>query len=111
MIYRDNGDRWIDENSPVDHFPIAVGNHAAESNARRFGGSGQDAVVLRFGLFYGPGASNSDLIMDLARRHIGFQAGRADAYVSSIHLATPPGLSSPRWGATRGPTTSSTTNP
>lgn len=86
MIYRDNGDRWIDEKSPVDHFPIAVGNHAAESNARRFGGSGRDAVVLRFGLFYGPGASNSDLIMDLARRHIGFQAGRADAFVSSIHL-------------------------
>ncbi|MDF1908568.1 NAD(P)-dependent oxidoreductase [Mycolicibacterium smegmatis] len=86
MIYRDHGDRWIDEDSAVDHFPIAVGNHAAESNARRFGGSGRDAVVLRFGLFYGPGASNSDLIMDLARRHIGFQAGRADAYVSSIHL-------------------------
>lgn len=87
MIYRDHGDEWVDEDSPVDHFPIAVGNHAAESNAHRFGESGRDGVILRLGLFYGPGATNSDLIMDLARRHIGFQAGRADAYVSSIHLS------------------------
>jgi nucleoside-diphosphate-sugar epimerase len=43
-------------------------------------------VVLRFGLFYGPGAAHSEQIMDLARRHIGFQAGRSDSYMSSIHL-------------------------
>jgi nucleoside-diphosphate-sugar epimerase len=55
MMYRDGGDRWIDEEWPVDHYPIAAGNHAAESSARRFAESGRNAVVLRFGLFYGPG--------------------------------------------------------
>jgi nucleoside-diphosphate-sugar epimerase len=63
MIYHDGGDRWIDEDWPVDHYPIAAGNHAAESNARRFAESGRDAVVLRFGLFYGPGAAHSEQIM------------------------------------------------
>ena len=87
MIYPDSGDRWIDEADPVDHYPIAAGNHAAEANARRFGHSGRDVVVLRFGLFYGHGAAHSEQIMDLARRHIVFQVGRPHGYVSSIHLA------------------------
>jgi nucleoside-diphosphate-sugar epimerase len=87
MIYRDGGDRWIDENWPVDHYPIAAGNHAAESSARRFAESGRDAVILRLGLFYGLGAAHSEQIMGLARRHIAFQAGRSDTYLSSIHLA------------------------
>jgi nucleoside-diphosphate-sugar epimerase len=87
MIYHDGGDCWIDEDWPVDHFPIVAGNHAAESNSRRFGGTGREAVVLRFGLFYGPGAAHSAQIMDLARRHIVFQAGQGDTYMPSIHLA------------------------
>lgn len=87
MIYRDGGDRWIDEEWPVDRYPIAEGNHAAESNARRLSEYGRDAVVLRFGLFYGPGASHSEQIFSLARRHIAFQAGRPSSYMSSIHLA------------------------
>ncbi|MBW0013872.1 NAD(P)-dependent oxidoreductase, partial [Mycobacterium sp.] len=87
MIYHDGGDHWIDEDWNVDRYPIAAGNHAAESSARRFAESGGDAVILRFGLFYGPGAAHSEQIMALARRHIAFQAGRADTYMSSIHLA------------------------
>ena len=87
MVYTDAGDRWIDEESPVDHYPIAVGNHAAEASARRFTDSGGVGVVLRFGLFYGVGAAHSEQLMALARRRIGFRAGRPGAYVSSIHLA------------------------
>jgi nucleoside-diphosphate-sugar epimerase len=87
MIYHDGGDHWIDEDSPVDRYPIASGNHGAESSARRFAETGSDAVILRFGLFYGPGAAHSEQIMDMARRHIAFQAGRAETYMSSIHLA------------------------
>ena len=86
MIYRDGGDRWLDEDSAVERYPIAVGNHAAESSARRFAESGSDAVILRFGLFYGHGAAHSEQFLDLARRHVVFQAGRPDSYVSSIHL-------------------------
>jgi nucleoside-diphosphate-sugar epimerase len=87
MIYHDGGDHWINEESPVDHYPIASGNHAAETSARRFAESGSDAVILRFGLFYGPGAAHSEQIMAMARHHIAFQAGRRDAYMSSIHLS------------------------
>jgi nucleoside-diphosphate-sugar epimerase len=87
MIYRDGGDRWIDEDWPVDHYPISAGNHAAEASARRFAASSADSIVLRFGIFYGPGAAHSEMIMDLARRHVAFAAGRLCSYVSSIHLA------------------------
>lgn len=86
MIYRDGADRWLDEDWPTDHYPIAAGNHAAEANARRFGETDGTAVVLRFGIFYGRGAAHSEQIMAMARRHIGFRIGRAHSYVSSIHL-------------------------
>lgn len=86
MIHRDGADRWIDEDSPTDRYPIAAGNHAAEANVGRFARSGGVAVLLRFGMFYGRGAAHSEQIMAMARRHIGFQAGRSDGYVSSIHL-------------------------
>lgn len=86
MIYRDGGDEIIDERWPTKRYPIAAGNHAAEANAHRMSASGAEAVVLRFGLFYGPGAAHSEQIMAWARRHIAFRAGRADSYVSSIHL-------------------------
>lgn len=87
MIYRDGADQLIDEDWPTERYPIAAGNHAAEANAHRMIASGAEAVVLRFGLFYGPGAAHSEQIMAWARRHIAFRAGRADSYVSSIHLA------------------------
>ena len=86
MIYRDAGDRWIAEDAPVDDYPIAAGNHAAEASARRFDATGGESVVLRFGMFYGVGAAHSEQILAMARRHIGFVAGRGDTYMSSIHL-------------------------
>jgi nucleoside-diphosphate-sugar epimerase len=86
MIYRDAGDRWIAEGAPVDHYPIAAGNHAAEASAGRFEANGGESVILRFGLFYGVGATHSEQILALARRHVGFVAGRGDTYMSSIHL-------------------------
>jgi nucleoside-diphosphate-sugar epimerase len=86
MIYADAGEAWIREDHPVDHFPIARGNHAAEANARRFTDAGGHASVLRFGVFYGRGAAHSEQILGLARHHIGFVPGRGDTYLSSIHL-------------------------
>jgi nucleoside-diphosphate-sugar epimerase len=87
MIYADGGNAWLDEQAPVDHYPIARGNHAAESSARRFAETGGTATILRFGLFYGPGSVQSEEILAMARRHIGFMPGRPSAYLSSIHLA------------------------
>jgi nucleoside-diphosphate-sugar epimerase len=87
MIYSDGGSTWINEDHPVDHYPIARGNHAAEGNARRFDAAGGNATILRFGVFYGRGAAHSHQILELARHHVGFAAGRPDSYISSIHVA------------------------
>ena len=87
MIYADGGAEWIGEDHPVDHYPISSGNHAAEASARRFAEMGGEATILRFGVFYGPHAAHSEQIIDLARQHIGFVPGRADSYLSSIHVA------------------------
>jgi nucleoside-diphosphate-sugar epimerase len=87
MLYRDQGDRWADEDTPVDSYPLARSNLAAEANARRFTEQGGTGVVLRFGWFYGPGAKHSEQMFAQARRHVGLVLGRPDGYVSSIHLA------------------------
>ncbi len=87
MIYRDNGADWIDEDAPVEAYPIARTNLAAEANARGFARTGGTPIILRFGLFYGPGAAHSEQIFALARRHIGFVSGRPDSYLSCIHVA------------------------
>ncbi len=83
MIYRDAGSNWIDEDHPVDHYPISRGNHAAEASARRFAGT---ATILRFGVFYGPHAAHSEQILEMAKWHIGFAPGRGSSYISSIHV-------------------------
>ena len=87
MLYRDRAASWIDEDAPVDHYPTAAGNHAAEASARRFTAAGGTATVLRFGLFYGPGAAHSEQMFALARRHVVTQLGPPESYLSSIHLA------------------------
>ena len=87
MLYRDYGDEWVDEDSPVDNYPATAGNHAAEANAQRFYAGGGTSVVLRFGLFYGPGAAHAEQMLTQARRHIAPVLGPPHSYLSSIHLA------------------------
>lgn len=87
MIYPDSGHRWIDESVPPDSYPNARGNLAAETSAARFSGSGRVGVILRFGLFYGPGARHSEQFLNLARHHVLPLMGHPDSYLSSIHLA------------------------
>lgn len=87
MIYPDGGDQWIDESVPPDRYPSAEGNLAAEASASRFSQAGKTGVVLRFGLFYGPGAHHSEQFVALARHHVVPVIGHPDSYVSSIHVA------------------------
>lgn len=87
MVYRDQGGRWIDEDAPVDRYPMALGNLAAEAAAARFTEAGGVGIALRFGWFYGPGAAHSEQLLDLARRHVCVMLGRPDGYLSSIHVA------------------------
>jgi nucleoside-diphosphate-sugar epimerase len=86
MLYADQGSSWIDEGARVDHYPMAVGNHAAEASADRFTAAGRTGVILRFGLFYGPGARHSEQFHAMARCHLGVVVGRSDGYLSSIHV-------------------------
>ena len=87
MIYADQGDRWIDEDAPVDDYPLAQMNLAAEASAQRFSEAGGAGVVLRFGLFYGPGSAQTEEMLRMARLRIGTVLGAGDGYLSSIHLA------------------------
>jgi nucleoside-diphosphate-sugar epimerase len=87
MLYRDQGARWVDEEAPVDRYPMALGNLAAEANAHRFSQAGGTGIVMRFGWFHGPGAAHSEQLFALARRHLGLVLGPPDSYVSSIQMA------------------------
>jgi nucleoside-diphosphate-sugar epimerase len=86
MLYPDRGSTWIDEGQPVDDYPLARGNLAAEASANRFSASGGTGIVLRFGWFYGPGATHSEQMLAMARRHIGSILGPPEGYVSSVHM-------------------------
>jgi len=86
MLYRDGGADWVDEDTPTDNYPNALGNHAAEASARRFAEAGGVGVVLRFGFFTGPGAAHCEQFFALARRHVCVSMGRSDSYLSSVHL-------------------------
>lgn len=87
MLYRDQGESWIDEDGPIDEYRIARGNIAAERSANRFSAAGGCGIVLRFGWFYGPGAAHSEMLFRQARHHLGFVPGRPNGYLSSIHVA------------------------
>lgn len=86
MIYADRDQEWITEQSPTDDFPIARGNHAAEANVQRFRDACGDGIVLRFGMFYGPGAAHCEEMLAQARHHVGLVLGRPGGFVSSIHV-------------------------
>jgi nucleoside-diphosphate-sugar epimerase len=87
MLYRDQGTSWIDEDAPIDRYPRARANLAAEANAHRFSAAGGTGIVVRFGWIYGPGAAHSERLFAQARRHLGLVLGPPDGYVSVIHLA------------------------
>jgi nucleoside-diphosphate-sugar epimerase len=86
MLYKPQGERWIDETMPVDHYPITSGNHAAEASALRFTDAGGTGIVLRFGLFYGPGAAHCEQMLAQAKLHVALMLGPADSYQSSINV-------------------------
>ena len=87
FMYPDRGEEWIDESVPLDVSVLGAAVVAAEENAARFTGAGGTGVVLRFGLFYGPGSDHTEQFLAAARRHVGPVAGPNGAYQSSIHLA------------------------
>jgi nucleoside-diphosphate-sugar epimerase len=87
FVYADGGDEWLTERSPVltDSDALAP-TLEGERIAAGFAIDGGDAVVLRFGLFYGgDGNRGTGESLSLARLGRSMIAGRPDAFVSSIH--------------------------
>ena len=86
FMYADGGDRWLDEDSPLDIPPHGVAMVQAEESARRFSESGGAGIAMRFGFFYGPGVPSARDIARMSRS--GFLAfpGPAGAYLPWIHV-------------------------
>lgn len=85
FAYADGGDRWIDEDAPLDTPKKIRAFRDAEAAAQRFSASGGTGVVLRFGQFYGADTPHTRLQVDLARRGL-MQPGDNDGYLPTIHL-------------------------
>jgi len=87
FVYRDGGDRWLDEGAATDDANSAIlrGALEGEQEALRFSQAGGRGVVLRFGGFYGPDASSTRDTIKMAqlRRlpHFGTEAN----FFSSIY--------------------------
>lgn len=86
FIYRDAGDRWIDESAPT-HSPWAAldSTFDLEREALRFADHGR-AVVLRFGLFYSPEAQSTQDSLRMMRRRMFGVMGDGANYFSSVHV-------------------------
>lgn len=84
--YLDQGDAWIDEDSPIEHGLVFASSADAEGATARFAAaSGGSGVVLRFAQFHGPGSSHVELFNKIARLRINPFVGSADAYSSFVH--------------------------
>ena len=86
FTYPDCGDGWIDEGVPIAPPVLGQSVAVAEQHNASFTASGGVGVVLRFGVFYGPGSHHTDQFLAAARRHIGACTGKPSAYQSLIHL-------------------------
>jgi nucleoside-diphosphate-sugar epimerase len=86
FVYRDGGDAWLDETSPLTARPgLMAPALDGEQIALELADSGGAAVALRFGLFYGGVNRGTDEMLRLARWHASMVAGRGTAYMSSLH--------------------------
>lgn len=83
--YLDQGDAWIDEDSPLEHVGAFTGAAAAEAATARFTASGGTGVVLRFAQFHGPGSIHVEAFNAMARKRINPFVGDPDGYVSFVH--------------------------
>jgi len=85
FVYRDGGDRLLDEDSPVEPPPFARAVLTAEAQVRRFTAAGGHGVTLRFGNFYAPDSEQSTVAVRAARRGLYASGFGGDAYWPSIH--------------------------
>jgi 2-alkyl-3-oxoalkanoate reductase len=83
-VYPDCGDRWIEEDTPLEPVAYNMSVLDAETAAAGFSGAGRTGVVLRFAGFYGPDAIQVESYIDALRRGWAALPGDPGAFVSSI---------------------------
>jgi nucleoside-diphosphate-sugar epimerase len=82
FMYADGGDAWLDETSTLANNPgLMAPALEGEQTALEL----PDAVVLRFGLFYGGANRGTDEMLRVAKWGGSMTAGKGSAYMSSIH--------------------------
>lgn len=86
LVYRDGGSGWVDENTPLDPFSVTTATPVSEDEIERFTTSGGTGVVLRFGMFYGPGSKQSAEMLLAAKLRFGPVLGHPDRYWSPTCL-------------------------
>jgi len=86
FFYVDSGETWVDEDTPIDAPAFAAAFQSAEASAHRFAESGNDAVVLRFGMFYAADTAHTQFQLKAARRGMAAMPGPKDTYQSLIHV-------------------------
>lgn len=85
FLYRDGGDTWIVESSPLDVAGYIESAVEAERNAARVTEAGGAGVTLRFGQFYAPESAQTHAYIDSVKRRLAPSIGSADGYMSPIH--------------------------
>jgi nucleoside-diphosphate-sugar epimerase len=88
FAYADGGDRWLDEDAPLDAGSVMRSGLVAEEATLAFGdeAAGRRGVALRFGLFYSHDSGSMHDYLRLAKLGQAPMVGPPDAYQPSIHL-------------------------
>jgi nucleoside-diphosphate-sugar epimerase len=86
FMYADHGDRWIDEDVPLDPLPYAAAVLDAEAHAGRFRAGGGAAVVLRFGMFYAADSAQTRDMVAMIRHGLLPLPGASGAYQPWVHV-------------------------
>jgi nucleoside-diphosphate-sugar epimerase len=84
LTYPDRGDRWIDEETPLEPSDYNRTVLDAERSAARFCGGDRTGVVLRFAAFYGPDAMQVRSYVKSLRMGWAALPGGPERYISSI---------------------------
>jgi nucleoside-diphosphate-sugar epimerase len=84
LLYADGGDRWLDEDAPLEPAPSTASALTAERTAKiLFAG---DIVILRFGIFMGPDSSLTLAELEQARAGRAVRIGQAATRVPTVWL-------------------------
>jgi nucleoside-diphosphate-sugar epimerase len=86
FFYADGGTDWLDEETAMEAPGFAAAFLAAEAQAARFTDAGGVGVALRFAMFYGAGASHTEVQLKVARRGLSPFPGPKDGYQSFVHI-------------------------